>query len=380
MENIDRCKRCLLPVNLEGMSIDDQGICEHCRKFDHDFGGWDAIKEKKEKEFQGLLEKARGLNRPYDCLVPLSGGKDSTYALYLATKVYHLRTLAVTLDNGYLSNPARENIKNALANCNADHIFYHINKANTSKLFTEFVQRSGDFCNACMRGINYAIEISLKSVNIPLVIKGSGRRVQYISQLKGISTLNTPAYFENVIKGSGVYERFKHLARFKNKLERQKIMGGICDILKIPRTFLMRFIPQHIGMYDYIYLPVGEIIGIIKKEMGWSDFGGSAEHMDCELHDVPFHKNTLLIPDITQSTFHNSGLLRQGIISKEEALAIEDKERQSDSVPPELIKFLHDNGLSYEEYVAFVQRANRKSYAPKIQLLARNIYHKLRKF
>ncbi len=87
------------------------------------------------------------------------------------------------MDNGYLSNPAKENINNALANCDADHIFYHINKANASLLFKAFVERSGDFCNACMRGINYAIEISLKSFNITLVIKGSGRRVQYVSQL-----------------------------------------------------------------------------------------------------------------------------------------------------------------------------------------------------
>lgn len=312
--------------------------------------------------------------------MPLSGGKDSTYALYLATKVYHLRTLAVTLDNGYLSSPARENIKNALANCDADHIFYHINKANSSVLFKAFVERSGDFCNACMRGINYAIEVSLKSFKTPLVIKGSGRRVQYISQLKGISTLNTPAYFENVIKGTGVHARFKHLAQYKSKLERQKIAGGIYDILGIPRKHLMRFVPQHIGMYDYIYLPYPEIIGIIKKEMGWSDFGAAAEHLDCELHDVPLFKNTLLVSGITKSTLHNSGLLRQGIITREEAQQKEQIDVANDPRPPELLKFLDDNGISYDEYVAYVKQANREKFAPKIQKLAREIYHRFRKY
>lgn len=313
---MQRCNRCLLPASLEGITFDSEGICNHCRNYERNFADWDQISERKSKEFRELLDKARSLKRPYDCLVPLSGGKDSTYALYLATKVYHLRTLAVTLDNGYLSSPARENIKNALANCDADHIFYHINKANSSVLFKAFVERSGDFCNACMRGINYAIEFSQKSFRIPLVIKGSGRRVQYVSQLKSISTLNTPAYFENVIKGTGVHEKFKHLAQYKNKLERQKIAGGIYDILGFPRKHLMKFVPQHIGMYDYIYLPFTEIIQIIKREMGWSDFGGSAEHLDCEMHDVPFFKNTLLVSNITKSTLHNSGLLRQGILTR----------------------------------------------------------------
>lgn len=380
-KSVARCTICLLPASMQGISFDPDGVCNHCRNYIRDFAEWDSIKERKSKEFEELLEKARSLKRPYDCLVPLSGGKDSTYALYLATKVYKLRTLAVTLDNGYLSNPAKENIKNALANCNADHIFYLINKANMFLLFKAFVERSGDFCNACMRGINYAIEISLKSFNIPMVIKGSGRRVQYVSQLKGISTLNTPAYFQNVIMGTGVFSQFRHLARFKSKLERQKMFGGLFDILGISRRFLMRYAPQHIGMYDYIYLPFTEIIEIIKKEMGWSDFGGTAEHLDCELHDVPFFKNTLIVPDITKSTLHNSGLLRQGIITQEEALKREFLDTQvTDPRPPELVKFLQQSGLTYDQYVALVKGSNREKFAPRMQVIVRNLYHRFRKY
>ena len=233
----------------------------------------------------------------------------------------------------------------------------------------------------CMHGINYAIETSLKSFNIPLVIKGSGRRVQYVSQLKGVSVLNTPAYYENVIKGTSVYERFKHLARYKNKLERQKIIGGVSDILGIPRSSLMRFVPQHIGMYDYIYLPYTEIIPLIKIEMGWSDFGGTAEHLDCELHDVPFFKNTLVVPNITKSTLHNSGLLRQGIVSKEEALTKEREEaKAADPRPPELLNFLSENGLTYEEYVNYVKGSIDDRFAPRFQKIIRDIYHRFRKF
>lgn len=145
MANINRCTRCLLPASIKGITFDEEGVCNHCRDYERNFAAWDSIKDRKSQEFQQLLEKAKSLKRPYDCLVPLSGGKDSTYALYLATKVYNLRTLAVTLDNGYLSNPAKENIKNALANCNADHFFYHINKANSTILFRKFVLKAGNF-------------------------------------------------------------------------------------------------------------------------------------------------------------------------------------------------------------------------------------------
>jgi len=142
----------------------------------------------------------------------------------------------------------------------------------------------------------------------------------------------------------------------------------------------MRFVPQHIGMYDYIYLPVNEIIGIIKAEMGWSDYGGTAEHLDCELHNVPFHKNTLAIPNITASTFHNSGLLRQGIISQEEALHNEEMDKSAAQIPEELVSFLHDNGMTYDEYLGYVRNADNSKYISRVQKWAREIYHKMRKF
>ncbi len=129
---VKRCTRCILPSTLDSITFDEDGVCNHCRKYERDFRDWEKIKDRKENEFRSILEKAKSLKRPYDCLVPLSGGKDSTYALYLCTHVYHLKTLAVTLDNGYLSDAAKENIKSALACCDADHLFYTVNRSNAS--------------------------------------------------------------------------------------------------------------------------------------------------------------------------------------------------------------------------------------------------------
>lgn len=380
MSEIKRCTRCILPSTLDKITFNEDGVCNHCIKYEHDFRNWDQIKERREKEFELILEKAKKLKRPYDCLVPLSGGKDSTYALYLATKVYGLKTLAVTLDNGYLSNPAKENIKNAIASCNTDHVFYTINKKNASELFKVFAEKTGDFCNACMRGINYSIELTTKAFNIPLVIKGSGRRVQYVSQIKEVSSLNTASYFANVIKNTNADKKFSHFARHKQQLEFQKIAGGVCDILGIPRTSLMRFIPQHIGLYDYIYKPYTEIIPIIKKEMNWNDGSGAVEHLDCELHDVPFYKDTLRIPNITKYTFHSSGLIRQGLMTREEALLKEVAEINRGMVPPELTKFLNDNNLTMASYEEAVKHADKTQYEPKLQKIAWDIYHRFRKF
>ena len=137
-----RCTRCILPNTLQSIRFDAEGVCNYCRKFEQDFAGWEQIAERKQAEFEALLDHARRLKRPYDCLVPLSGGKDSTFALYLASKVYKLKCLAMTYDNGFLTTPAKNNIARALESTTADHIFYHMNKRYGLRWWTREIGRA----------------------------------------------------------------------------------------------------------------------------------------------------------------------------------------------------------------------------------------------
>jgi len=81
MKDIKRCKRCILPESLPSVKLDKNGICNHCNTYDRLFSNWKDVKSQRKKEFEDLLEWAKRLNRNYDCLILLSGGKDSTYAL-----------------------------------------------------------------------------------------------------------------------------------------------------------------------------------------------------------------------------------------------------------------------------------------------------------
>ena len=114
--------------------------------------------------------------------------------------------------------------------------------------------------------------------------------------------------------------------------------------------------------------------------MKWSDGTGSVEHLDCHLHDAPFFKDTLRIPNITKYTFHSSGLIRQGLMTREDALKKEEAELLKNNPPPELIKFLADSNISIEDYSKSVKNSDKTRFEPKIQKLARDIYHKFRKF
>jgi len=312
--------------------------------------------------------------------VPLSGGKDSTFALYLASKVYNLKCLAVTYDNGFLTQPAKTNIASALASSRADHMSYHMNKKTSVELFRTFLTRTGEFCNSCMRGINYSIEMAAKTWKIPLVIKGSGRRVQYVSQIAELSGLNTPSFVKNVLHNEKVKRQVQQLASNRLHLEIQKIAGGICDVIGIPRYRLMRFSTQYVGMYDYIYQPYPEIVKILEDEMGWRSAHDSVEHLDCDLHGIPFYIQTLLIPGITSETLRNSALIRQGIITREEALRIENEKLAQPPEPAELQTFLQETGLAKPQFDTLVRQGEASKFESQFQKKIRRIYHRYRKY
>ena len=367
-----RCSRCVLPDTVPGISFNENGVCNFCIHYENSFRDWEDIKDKKKKEFEKLIDSAKKLKRGYDCIIPLSGGKDSTFVLYLTTKVYGLHCLAVTFDNGFMSTRAKENIRSAIEVSNTDHFVYRMNKKNSLQLFQSFLKKTGGFCNACMRGVNFTIETAAKKFNVPLIIKGSGKRVQYISNIPGVTNSNSSYFFKRVIRGDENNHWFSILGSNRIGLEFYKL----AYLLKIPRTFLMKFFPQSIGIYDFIYKPYTEIIDIIQKETGWKKPEDTFEHFDCLLHGIPFYKDTLKINGITPHTFHNSGLIRQGLMSRNDALKKEEgilnREHQK---PDDLERFLSDLQVSYDEFSHFVKFSDPKNYIPRFERVAKRIYH-----
>ena len=98
-----RCTRCVLPETYPEISYDDQGVCNHCRSFK-------SIVYKGEEALRKLFEENSGSGK-WDCLVPLSGGRDSTYTLYNLVKKYGRRVLVYNYDNGFVESIAQDNIK-----------------------------------------------------------------------------------------------------------------------------------------------------------------------------------------------------------------------------------------------------------------------------
>src|SRR5947209_775191 len=70
------CRSCVLPDTRPGLTIDDQGVCRACRTHaERPKINW----EKRERALDDTIAAAKGRSQSYDCIIPVSGGKDSTW-------------------------------------------------------------------------------------------------------------------------------------------------------------------------------------------------------------------------------------------------------------------------------------------------------------
>ncbi|RAW02653.1 N-acetyl sugar amidotransferase [Pseudochryseolinea flava] len=115
-----QCVNCVLNTNDDPAIIFDiTGICNHCQAYrivEFKYVRRDAVAEKYLTELVDTI-KEKGKDKPYDCILGLSGGVDSTYLAYIAKKL-GLRPLAVHFDNGWNSELAVGNIERIVTKLN----------------------------------------------------------------------------------------------------------------------------------------------------------------------------------------------------------------------------------------------------------------------
>jgi hypothetical protein len=266
MENeVRTCSKCILHDKIDGVVIDDDGICNHCKDYKPfvPFG---------EDKLLKIFDKARKKHRIYDALVPLSGGKDSTYVLYLAVKKYGLNVLTYTFDNSFMSDFAIKNIESTVRECGVDHIWVKHDEAMIRELYSTTLRQSGEICGICGIGIeNSTLKIS-EAWKIPLILMG-----------------HSPAE-ANSSTGENIYDqaRLKAILRTNRNISEEMIKRFF---IYPDLNFLSSYIYARTGRFGkkvnilyYLDVPSDQEIGnILKKEMAWTEPEKSkyTRHFDC---------------------------------------------------------------------------------------------------
>ena len=115
IRQIKRCTKCLLPETFPFISFDVNGVCQICRNYQ-------PLKRHGESALRKLADKARRKNGKPDCLVPISGGRDSCYGLHYIKKELDLNPVAYTYDWGLVTDLARRNISRMCGSLGVEHV------------------------------------------------------------------------------------------------------------------------------------------------------------------------------------------------------------------------------------------------------------------
>jgi N-acetyl sugar amidotransferase len=344
-----RCTKCVLPETCPGISFDSSGICNVC----HDFEGrWGNFKQKlasRRNKLNDIVDSYRNKGGKYDCLVPISGGLDSTYVLYVCRKFFNLRTLAFNFNNGFQSEIAKQNIENATRKLHVDFVGMGPALEKASKLYALFFRKTGEFCTPCNLGIWSMSYKIAQDYGIHLIVSGSSDRIS-----------------ERLPKGSRIYGWSP--SYFKEITRGEMSVTDVKDYLYLPKDFhngMLRKVSQHflpskkidiLPIFDYIEYDIDLMLEILKDELGWKQEADRFHHIDCIMESVnDFLKQRKW--GFSAGTWY-SMLVRNKQISRDEALELTVKEEEKNTQePPELELWLELLNLSREDLKGFEKRS-----------------------
>lgn len=164
-----KCTKCGLPETYETIEFDAHGVCNICRQREHRDSNinW----QDRKAMLVDLIEQYRG-KYAYDCIIPFSGGKDSTFTLYYLIKEFNLKPLVIQFNHGFMRPGLLKNNERTFKKLGVDVLTFTPNFKVVKRLMLESLIRKGDFCWHCHTGIfSYPMHVALKE-QVPLIFWG----------------------------------------------------------------------------------------------------------------------------------------------------------------------------------------------------------------
>lgn len=171
------CRRCILPDTRPNLTIEADGVCNAC----HSHGGKPDIDWRhREQLFENVVENAKSRSRGYDCLIPVSGGKDSTWQVVKCLQ-QGLNPLAVTWKTPARTAIGQRNLDN-LVRLGVDHIDYQVNPDVERRFMLAAYERFGSTAVPMHLALfNIPLTIAAR-FDIPLIIWGENSAFEYGGQ------------------------------------------------------------------------------------------------------------------------------------------------------------------------------------------------------
>lgn len=171
------CKRCVLPDTKPGVVFDHEGICSACRSVERKHTiDWEGRAQRLAK----LCDEIRGSNgNGYECIVPVSGGKDSCYQAYMMSQVYKLRTLGVVIVPHLQTIEGIENLNSMVTDLGIDLVKVAVRPSTLQKIRRIALLKIGNPNYAEHRVVFSAVARTASFYGAPLVVWGEDIGVEF---------------------------------------------------------------------------------------------------------------------------------------------------------------------------------------------------------
>lgn len=300
------CKRCLMDTNVEGISFDKDGICNFCKDIETLLEQRWRPNVEGEKLLTELIQniKKEGKGKPYDCVLGLSGGVDSSYLAYLASQKWGLRILAIHVNAGWNSEIAESNIEKLVNKYKIDLFTYVVDWEEMKDLQLSYF-KSGI--------IN--LDIPQDHVYFAQLYKKSAQeKIKYVLTGHNLATesISVPSW-----AGNGDAMDSKQLYYIQNKFGKVKLKS-YTTISLFSRLYNVFVLGQNVVKpLDLIPYNKEQAITFLENEIGWRGYG--VKHGESVF--TRFFQNYWLTErfNIDKRKGHLTSMIMSGLITKDKA-------------------------------------------------------------
>ncbi|HLD26194.1 MAG TPA: N-acetyl sugar amidotransferase [Candidatus Andersenbacteria bacterium] len=169
------CQRCVLPDTRPGLALDDEGVCNACRSAERKQHEVDW--QERDQEFTKLASEVKKMDRSYDCIIPVSGGKDSHWQVVTCLE-HGLHPLAVTWCPPHRTEIGRANLEN-LKNLGVDHIDFSINAGVQKRFMRRSFEKLGTPFVPMHLAMDAIARVAARAYRTPLIVWGENSADEY---------------------------------------------------------------------------------------------------------------------------------------------------------------------------------------------------------
>lgn len=340
------CARCVMDTSDTEIVFDDHGVCNNCRRAERLLAVRLPAFKDGEYRLDRIVARIRsdGSGRPYDCIVGVSGGADSTYAAYVARK-QGLRPLAVHFDNGWNSELAVKNIESTLRGMGIELFTHVVNWPEFRDLQLSFLKASVTDAEIPTDHAIWAVLYQTAArFGVRHIISGTNLETESILPKSWTYGITDWRYINAVHRrfGSTSLRSFPH-----------------CSLTTFAWYVLVRRI-KTVSLLNAVPYNRQEIVALLEREIGWRDYGG--KH-----HESVYTRffQSYILPrkfGIDKRRAHLSSLIMSGQMTRDQALA----ELQTPIADPRMVQedmeyVAKKFGLTVAQFEALMA-APRRSY------------------